>query len=283
VETTKTPSVKAELIDPSIENTQPEHCNLSILFQKDGLVFSILRNDLGKYIVLGEYESSGEMADVAGLFQFTQQLQGPFAEVHLGYYTPKFTLIPQSLFDANDLTAYAQFQFKLEEDEVIKTDVLNTHGLIVVYAVKKSIASLLDELFEFSKPRHAATFTISYYLDQYKNKPGEHVHVQLWRQHLEVIAIKNGKLQVCSSFNFQTNEDVLYFILNIYEQLDFNPEVVPVKLSGDILKGTGLWHLLEKYIRFVELENRPKAQYSHEFKNVPEHRYNRVFQAALCA
>ncbi len=283
METTKTPSVKTELIDPSIENTQPEHCNLSILFQKDGLVFSILRNDLGKYIVLGEYEASGEIKDLPGLFSFTEQLQGPFAEVHLGYYTPKFTLIPQSLYNADDKAAYAQFQFEVDESEEIKHDVLSTHGLVVLYAMKKDVSQLLEELFEFSKPRHAATYTISYYLDQYKNKPGEHVHVQLWRRHLEVIAIKNGKLQVCSSFDFQTNEDVLYFILNIYEQLDFNPEVVPVKLSGEILKGTELWQLLERYIRFVELEGRPNGQYSHEFKNVPTHRYNRVFQAAQCA
>lgn len=283
METTKTPSVKTELIDPSIENTQPENCKLSILFQKDGLVFSILRNDMGKYIVLGEYESSGELVDLPGLFSFTEQLQGPFAEVSLGYYTPKFTLVPQSLFSAEDITSYAKFQFELEDDDVLKYDVLPTHGVVVLYAVNKNIAELVAELFESSKPRHAATFTISYYLDLYKNKPGEHVHVQLWRQHLEVIAIKNGKLQVCSSFDFQTDEDVLYFILNIYEQLDFNPEDVPVKLSGEILKGTGIWQLLEQYIRFVEVESRPDAQYSHEFKNIPFHRYNRIFQVAQCA
>ena len=57
METTKTLNVKTELIDPSIENAKPENCNLSILFQRDGLVFSILRNDVGKYIVLGEYET----------------------------------------------------------------------------------------------------------------------------------------------------------------------------------------------------------------------------------
>jgi hypothetical protein len=283
VETTKTPSVKAELLDPSIENTQPEICNLSILFQKDGLVFSILRNDVGKYIVLGEYESTGTEADLPALFAFTQQLQGPFAEVHLGYYTPKFTLIPQSLYRADHAETYAEFQFTLDEDEVIKTDVLSTHGLVVLYAVKRPVADLLEELFEFSKPRHAATFTISYYLDQYKNKPGEHIHVHLWHQHLEITAIQSGRLQVCSSFDFETDEDVLYFILNVYEQLDFNPEAVPVKLAGDIAKGTRLWQLLETYIRYVEVEDRPKGQYSHEFKNVPVHRYNRVFQAAQCA
>ncbi len=283
METTKIPSVKTELIDPSIENTQPENCNLSILFQKDGLVFSILRNDLGKYIVLGEYELPVESSDIRSLFSFTEQLQGPFAEEHIGYYTPKFTLVPAPLFNEEDLAAYAAFQFALEEDEVLRFDTLKTHGLVLVYAMKKAVKQLLHEYFEFTRPRHAATFSINYYLDLYKNKPGEHIHVQIWRQHLEILAVKNGKLLVCSAFDFESNEDVLYFILNVYEQLDFNPEVVPVKVSGEILKGAAVWQLLEKYIRFVELENRPNGQYSHEFKAVPEHRYNRVFQAAQCA
>ena len=93
--------------------------------------------------------------------------------------------------------------------------------------------------------------------------------------------LMTGRYQ--TRFDFESNEDVLYFILNVYEQLDFNPEVVPVKLSGEIVKGAAVWQLLEKYIRFVKLEQRPNGQYSHEFKVVPEHRYNRVFQAAQCA
>lgn len=283
METTKTLNVKTELIDPSIENANPENCNMSILFQRDGLVFSILRNDLGKYIVLGEYESDALNPDSAALFSFQDQLQGPFAAVQLGFYTSKYTLVPLSLFSATDASAFGAFQFALADDEVLRVDELNTHGMALLYAVPKTIMRLADDIFGKHVLHHAAYFTISHFLDLYKNKPGEHIHAHLWRQHVEVTVIKNGRLISSNSFNFQTDEDVLYYILNIYEQLELNPESVPLKVAGEILKGTTRWQLLEKYIRFVEVEKRPELQYSHEFRAVPEHKYNRVFQAALCA
>ena len=283
METTKTLNVKAELIDPSIENANPENCNMSILFQRDGLVFSILRNDIGKFIVLGEYETDALSPDTQALFSFQDQLQGPFSAVQLGFYTPKYTLIPATLFNSADAKSIADFQFALASDEVLRYDELNTHDMVLLYALPKSIATLADEIFGKHVLHHAAYYTITHFLDQYKNKPGEHIHAQLWRQHVEVTVVKNGKLITSNSFNFQTDEDLLYFILNIYEQLELNPESVPLKLAGEILKGTSRWQMLEKYIRFVEVEKRPDVQYSHEFRAVPEHKYNRVFQAALCA
>ena len=282
METTKTLNVKTELIDPSIENAKPENCNLSILFQRDGLVFSILRNDVGKYIVLGEYETDSVNPDTASLFNFQDQLQGPFAALQLGYYTAKFTLVPASLFNSAAVDNYAAFQFELAEDEVLRHDELTTHGIVILYAVPKSIIQVAADHFGKNALHHAAYYTISHFLDAYKNKPGEHIHAQLWRQHVEVIVIKNGRLLACNAFNYQTDEDVLYYILNVYEQLELNPESVPLKLAGELLKGTGKWQLLEKYIRFVEVEKRPAGQYSHEFKTVPEHKYNRIFQAAQC-
>ena len=74
METTKTPSVRTETIDPSIENALPENCTMSILFQEDGLVFSILRNDLQKFIVLGEYELKNQNT---AIFRMMKEVSAP--------------------------------------------------------------------------------------------------------------------------------------------------------------------------------------------------------------
>lgn len=282
METTKTLNAKTELIDPSIANVNPEQCNLSILFQKDGLVFSVLRNGLDKYIVLGEYVSNATTPDYPALFAFKNQLQGNFAAVQLGFFTPKFTLVPLSLFSTQDLETYAKFQFTTAADEVLRVDELTTHGLAIVYALPSTLAKFCDDLFGKHVLRHAAYFSICYYLNQYKNKPGEHLHANIWRNQVDVTVVKNGKLILSNGYAFETDEDVLYFLLNIHEQLALNPETVPLKLSGEIAKDTNRWQLLQQYIRFVELEKRPPLNYSHEFKDIPEHAYNRVFQAALC-
>ena len=281
METTKIPSVKREKIDPSIESALPENCTMSILFQEDGLIFSILRNDLKKFIVLGEYEIRPN-AQIDSLFNFKEQLQGNFAHSAIGYQTSHFTIVPAPLFKTDRAIEYANFQFDKREGKVIY-DVLSTHGLVVVYAIPQLAYNTIAAYFPDARVHHAASYTISHYLNLYKNKPGEHLHAQIWRNRIELIAIKNGKLLLYNTFSFETKEDLLYFVLNIYEQLGLNPESVPLKISGEIEKGNPVWELLLAYIRFVETEDRlAQYTYSHEFKAFPDHQFNRVYQAATC-
>ncbi len=283
METTKTLNVKTERIDPSIENANPENCNLSILFKQDGLIFSILRNDINKYIVLGEYSVASGAESLPLLFGFYHQLEGSFLNLNLAYCGNTFTLLPAPLFSKYEAAAYAQSQFVINADEVFRIDELPTHQLVILYTVPRAVDAFVAANFGQHTLRHSTFFTISYFLDAYKNKPGEHFHANFWQQSLEVLAVSNARLTLCSRFIFESNEDVAYYILNCYEQLGLNPETVPLKVSGEIEKGSKAWTILEKFIRFVELETRPASQYSHEFKSLPNHQYNRIFQTAQCA
>lgn len=280
---TKTLLVKNEIIDPSIAHARTENCNMSILFTKDGLVFSILRNDVGKFIVLGEYQlQSAE--NQTNLFEFKNRLPGDFNLVNLGYFGTNMALFPSTLFDASDLQTIANFHFNIQPDEVVQYEEIKPHGMVVVYTLPKTLLQAAKSAFPQLDVVHAGGFTTAYYLNEYKNKPGDHLHVHLWKQHAEICVIRNGKLLLYNIFEYITQEDLLYIILNVFEQLELNPETLPLKLSGEIEKATGPWPLLETYIRFVELENRPtNYQYSHEFKGTPTHKYNRVFQTATCA
>jgi hypothetical protein len=232
---------------------------------------------------LGEYAIEPSAGTLAALFSFYEQLKGGFLNLNLAYCGAKFTLIPATLFSKDEAHIYAQTQFEIGEDEVLRIDELRTHQLVILYTVPRVVDGFIGTTFGHQAMRHSAYFTISYFLDAYKNKPGEHFHANFWHQNLEVLAITNARLTLFSQFAYETNEDVAYYILNCYEQLGLNPETVPLKVSGEIEKGSETWVVLEKFIRFVELENRPTSQYSHEFKSLPAHQYNRIFQIAQCA
>jgi len=253
---------------------------MSILFQQDGLIFSILRKDFKKVIVLCEYLSTSNRAS---LFSFRERIVGNFATVNLAFAGEKVTLVPQSLFSIDDAKALAHFQFELAADEELMIDELKHHGLVVLYAINKEWLSVIQKYFDNVKTKHAGSFVIEYYMNRYKNKPGEHIFANIWHQKVEIVVIKNGKLQLYNIFDYQTDEDLLYAILNVYEQIPLSPETIPLKVSGKLKRNTHVWQLLETYIRYVEPENRPdEYQYSHEFKAIEAHQYNRIFQISTC-
>lgn len=283
METTKTLTVRSEIIDQSIENALPENCTMSILFKKDGLVFSVLRTDTQKFIVLGDYHLAAPAENYAELFQFKTRLEGTFASYQIGFQGPDFIILPAPLFQADQIQKYAKFQFSLSENYIVKYDEIAQHQLVVVYSVPQVALRESQTYFNNAEVKHAVSLEIEFYLSNYKNKPGQHAFIHVFGNQISVLILANGTLQLANQFTWKTNEDLLYFVLNCFEQLGLNPEEVPLKIAGELDKTNPCWELLRTYFKIVEGEKKPENfQYSHQFNLLNQHKYNRVFQAATC-
>ena len=75
-----------------------------------------------------------------------------------------------------------------------------------------------------------------------------------------------------NTFSFTNPEDVAYYLIFVLEQLNFNPETVPVVLLGAIEMGDGLSELLPRYVRNIETGRRSDAyRYSYMMNQLPPH------------
>jgi hypothetical protein len=70
--------------------------------------------------------------------------------------------------------------------------------------------------------------------------------------HFEIIVIQNQKLLLFNSFDYQTPEDFIYYVLFTAEQLSLNPENFPLELIGNI-DSEIFFKIAYKYIRNVSL------------------------------
>ena len=64
---------------------------------------------------------------------------------------------------------------------------------------------------------------------------------------LDIVAVKNSRIHLINSFQYDTNEDFLYFVLNVYEKLALEVTKTPLFVYN-IEQKTDLKSLLEKYI-----------------------------------
>ena len=55
-----------------------------------------------------------------------------------------------------------------------------------------------------------------------------YVHVQDFRE--DIVVIADGKFLLFNSFNFQSSEDFVYYVLLAYDRLSLNRETIPLKL-----------------------------------------------------
>jgi hypothetical protein len=80
--------------------------------------------------------------------------------------------------------------------------------------------------------------------------PKMYLHFQ--KNSFDCIVLKNGELQLCNSYTYKTPEDFIYYTLFCMEQLNLNPENLPVLLCGEIEKDDENYKIAYTYIRNIE-------------------------------
>lgn len=101
--------------------------------------------------------------------------------------------------------------------------------------------------------KHASTILVQTLLNASKKQRDKKMFVHVSASHFEIVVVQNQKLLFFNSFEYQTPEDFIYYILFTAEQLQLNPEYFTLDLIGAITKENPLFQIAYKYIRNVSL------------------------------
>lgn len=115
------------------------------------------------------------------------------------------------------------------------------------------------------------------------NTGGDELNVVFYNNKLIVSLFRNDEVMLIRSFEYETSEDVAYYLLNICRQFNVNCETVTLVISGLIDDHSAVYAELQKYFMFLQLNQRPAGfKYSEAFDEYPPHFFTAVFNAALC-
>ncbi len=257
------------LVDESFDETKVNQYHLSILANGNEFLFSILDVNSNKYLSIQSGKNFPKLH---------------FKSISFCIANNKFTLIPSTLFDEEKKESLLSFNHEIKNDEEVLVNTLHNLNAKNIFAVPKNLVAEIRNKFPNSDFIHSTTSFMEGLLVQHKNNSGKKVFANFYSTHFE-IAILNGKeLLFSNAFRFQTSEDVAYYILFVYEQLNLNPETIELILSGEIEKLAKEYSLLYTYIRNVKFASRPDGfKYSYKFEEIPSHKYFSLFTQYLCA
>ncbi|MFT6165365.1 MAG: hypothetical protein ACJAV5_000386 [Vicingaceae bacterium] len=162
-----------------------------------------------------------------------------------------YTLVPQVLFDEKELESYLSFNHPIEDlnQLIFHYTALESFDAVVVFAIPRGLEFLLKaklppyQLLHFSSPILEA-------IGLNKMKENE-LLINVQREQFEVIYAPNGKLNFFNSFQYQSKEDFIYFLLYVMEQLKLEREKSKLILVGEIEKDSAIYKLLYTYINEV--------------------------------
>ena len=123
-------------------------------------------------------------------------------------------------------------------------------------------------------------------INQYSkfNQKETTVYLNICKKKFIITILNKGKLLLNNTFDYQNNEDFLYYILFCFEQLDLSTEKTKIILHGLITESDEKFKIIYKYIRNVTFGERPKQfNYSKNIEQTEGQKYFGLFSQVLCA
>jgi hypothetical protein len=126
---------------------------------------------------------------------------------------------------------------------------LHSQQAVVVYAIPRWIKELKETYYPIIPLKHHAGQLIA----RTRGEFNDFVSLVIYKEHFLITILKNGKLQICNSIEYQNDIDILYFLMLHQQKLTLSSIC---KLTIYDFEATfSMNQIKESFANFKEFEN----------------------------
>jgi hypothetical protein len=115
-----------------------------------------------------------------------------------------------------------------------------------------------------------------------KRENGNYIHIHIEKEYFNLVIFANDILKFCNSFIYRNINDILYYVLNTFKNLEIKQEET-IHLSGQTEKYDDLTSAFTIYVRSLKFsEPSGNFTFSYVFNDTILHRFLNLFTAVNC-
>jgi hypothetical protein len=260
------------------ENINSTDFKVSILLTQNGFSYSVFHVETKRYYSLISKvfdEKEDFCKSVSGFLDtenvFTNRNDG----INVVYSCRKSTIIPEALFEVDKINEIFSLNFELDDNEIVKYRILPKSGNVILFAVKKDLLDLLNnKLANYNLYPQTYSFLENHYTTNKlsENATQSKMFVQVFEDFIELVVFDNGLVRFYNTFNYKTNNDILYYIINVFENLKLSQTETSIGFSGFIETDSLAILNLRKFISIVYFESQNiDYKYYYKFQEIAPH------------
>ncbi|MDR2835855.1 MAG: DUF3822 family protein [Bacteroidales bacterium] len=230
---------------------------LSILNFQDGLCCNLWNEETNFFESL-IYKNSfrGNLtAELEKTLFDNNLLRVAFKKTNVVIATNKATIVPRSIFSEDKIEQIytSNFIFDSNVEKILYSELPKTKN-IILYSIKKELYDFYLEKFSNCKFYSSSYSFIenSYIMNKIsENRENSKIFLQVYQDYFEVLVIFKERILLFNTYKYKTDNDILYYIINIFEQLNLPQEEAEICISGIIEKTNMAIIMLKKFVKFV--------------------------------
>ena len=206
-----------------------------------------------KSFALDPYKTIEQQLDV--FFDKEEALTQGYEDVLILHDNNLNTFVPSVLFDGNALGSYLQYNTKVFPTDYFDFDSVPQMQMENVYVPYVAFNNYFLDVFGSFTFQHINTNLVQHFLSKSVSNDQVEFFVQIASNHFEIVLLQNKKLVFFNSYEYQTKEDFIYYILFVFEQLQLDAQTQLVQLFGVISEESELYQTVYKFVRHVQVAN----------------------------
>ena len=242
---------KTTKIDSDINNS-----SLAIHINEIWVIFCLFNNQklssLNKIRFLDKKKSNFILKTIKKYIKSFSKENIP-SEVKLIYYNKTSTLVPSTLFEYKNSLNYLKYNTSINIDDIAANDYVLNHEINNVYIPNTEINNFIFEKFKTFDFYHYSSLIIEKISNELVENFSDKVFVNINDGFIDILFFKDKKLMFYNSYDHNSDEDILFYLLFCISELKLNPDEIHTVFSGSIDLDSKLYELIYTYVRNVEL------------------------------
>lgn len=266
---------KTLIKDSTFDSLQISNYHLSIELSEKSISYCIV--DKNKYRCYLLFSQNYESQNLLKILNKDEFITREFLSKSISFVNFPNTLIPKELYNEKDKKNIFSVNHSLTNEELV-TDELKSK-IINLYAIPNTIFQTVKNVIPEAIIRSNSSILINNFLSL--NNLQETMFLFLKDSYINIVVTKGDGLIFQNKFEYQTKEDLLFYVLFSIQQLNFSNEDINTVIYGNISKEE--YNILYQYIRNIKFGNKLKdISCSNEFNNIEDHCYNILYRQFLC-
>ncbi|MDK2842694.1 MAG: hypothetical protein PWQ17_2200 [Anaerophaga sp.] len=278
------------LVDETFDTNITQSYFLSIQVCLDGFSFSILDPVRNKYIQFRYFSfhpkvKESDLPELTNrIFEQNELLNLPYKKVFILIPSRFSTLVPSGLFTPDEAAAWLRFTHEVPENHNVVFSQMKLADAWNIFAIPSHLSDIFKR--QFPEPSFFQQYIPMTETKLAISRPGvskTQLIINLQNNYFDIVVLEKNNLKLSNSFQIRGENDLIYYTLFVFEQLQLLPSNTEVQLIGAHPEFDAIRKTLEKYIKHVKQPGLPSGfQYSYLFKDVPGHRFHNLLSLASC-
>jgi hypothetical protein len=206
--------------------------------------------------------------------------QKKFEKVNVAFLNTEFTMVPEAFAGNTDLKPLLKFTTGVPD--IRRSLQHNLRDLNFCFNLEPGLVSYLERTFPNASVRHAGAVTISLLFGHQALLPAD-LYLNIGDSFIELAAKEKNGLLFYNVFGYESNDDVLYYILFMMEQFNLNPLHVKLAIAAERAVTDDLIKNIKKYVKqvgFCVVD--PSIKMRGDMSSLPHHYYFGLLSQHVC-